>query len=82
VQRTAEDAVAGALDLAAQISALAPLSAHAHKAAMNRVSRAGMLTPEDLEVLEELETRAFLSADFQEGLAAFSEKRSPRFSGQ
>lgn len=79
VQRTAEDAVAGALDLAAQISALAPLSAHAHKAALNRVSRAGMLTPEDLEVLEELEARAFLSADFQVGLAAFSEKRSPRF---
>jgi len=79
VQRTADDAVTGALDLAAQISALAPLSARAHKLALNRVARAGALARDDLEVLEELEAQAFLSADFQEGLAAFSEKRSPRF---
>jgi enoyl-CoA hydratase/carnithine racemase len=81
VQRRADDAVAAAQALAHEIAVLAPLSVAGHKAMLNRVDDASSLCDEDLRLLAELELVAFQSADLQEGLAAFSEKREPRFTG-
>jgi len=81
VQRTADDAVAGAEALAEAVASLAPISAQAHKTMLGRVASSGALTEDDRTELAELEHRAFASEDLQEGLAAFSEKRPPRFVG-
>jgi len=81
VQRTADDAVAAASELAGELAGLAPLSARAHKAMLGRVATAGALSESDRAELAELEIAAFASDDLQEGLAAFSEKRPPNFVG-
>jgi len=80
VQRVADDALAGARELAGEVVGLAPLSARAHKAMLERIARNGSLSAEDRAELGDLELQAFESADLQEGLAAFSEKRAPNFS--
>jgi enoyl-CoA hydratase/carnithine racemase len=81
VQRRQADAVLGAQALAAEIAALAPLSVRGHKTVLNRVGASSTLSDDELGVLAELELAAFQSRDLQEGLAAFSEKRRPRFTG-
>lgn len=81
VQRRATDALGAARSLAEEIAALAPLSVQSHKQALNAVARATALDPAATEMLGNLEARAFASADLEEGLAAFSEKRAPRFRG-
>lgn len=81
VQRVEENAVEAAEQLASEVAALAPLSARAHKAMLERVATSGGLSPSDRERLSELELLAFSSEDLQEGLAAFSEKRPPDFAG-
>jgi enoyl-CoA hydratase len=82
VQRRALDAVAEARQLAEDVAQLAPLSVRSHKRALDLVAASGGLGADELAVLEELEAAAFASDDLQEGLAAFSEKRAPRFKGQ
>jgi enoyl-CoA hydratase len=82
VQRTAVNALEAARELAAELVGLAPLSARAHKAALERISRNGALSDRDRNELAELEHQAFESDDLQEGLAAFNEKRSPKFAGR
>jgi enoyl-CoA hydratase/carnithine racemase len=82
VQRRALDAVAEARRLAEDVAQLAPLSVRSHKRALDLVAASGGLGADELAVLEELEAAAFASDDLQEGLAAFSEKRAPRFKGQ
>lgn len=81
VQRAGDDALSLARALASEIAALAPLSASSHKAMLNRIAVTGALASEDRIDLATLEGIAFESDDLQEGLAAFSEKRSPQFRG-
>jgi len=71
---------AGGLDVAlawaGDIAELAPLTLAGHKLALNRVE----MGPDDAEV-EEARRRAWSSADMEEGITAFRERRPPRFRG-
>lgn len=65
-------APADAVAWAEQIAALAPLTIGGHKVGLNRA---------EPEVYDEAFTRAWGSRDLQEGMAAFRERRPPRFEG-
>jgi enoyl-CoA hydratase/carnithine racemase len=80
VQRRVPNALDAALELAAEIAQLAPLTVRGHKRALNLV--AGGVDQSAFDEMRELEERAFASRDLREGLAAFSEKRAPRFEGR
>ncbi len=82
VTRCVTDTRAEALMFASEIAALAPITVQGHKRAVNLVDAAGMLDAAAADEIRELEQRAFLSDDLQEGLAAFAEKRSPNFQGR
>jgi enoyl-CoA hydratase len=79
-QRVSDDALGTALEVAADIAKLAPLSVQGHKHALNLV--AATLDDRTVATIRSLEEAAFSSADLQEGLAAFGEKRAPRFEGR
>jgi enoyl-CoA hydratase/carnithine racemase len=80
VQRRVPNALDAALELAAEIAELAPLTVQGHKRALNLV--AGGVDDDALGEMRSLEERAFASRDLREGLAAFAEKRAPRFEGR
>jgi enoyl-CoA hydratase/carnithine racemase len=82
VQRRADDAYGAACALADEIAELAPLSVSGHKFALNMVAATLALSDEQMVELTQLEETAFRSRDLQEGIAAFAEKRSPRFEGR
>lgn len=68
--------LAEAMAWADDIAALAPLALAAHKLALNRLELA-LADPH----VEEARRRAWASADLAEGVAAFRERRPPRFEG-
>ena len=67
-------------DYALAIAEGAPLSLAAHKRAIRECSRSP--TARDLNALRADLARCYDSADYQEGIAAFLEKRKPKFQGQ
>ena len=77
VQRLGD--LSDALAWADEIAALAPLTIAGHKAALNRVEAGG---PDDDAAGADAFRRAWSSADLQEGLAAFRERRPPVFRGE
>jgi enoyl-CoA hydratase/carnithine racemase len=79
VQRRADDALQGARALATEIAALAPLSVAGHKRVLNLVAAARELASAARQEATSLESRAFGSDDLQAGLAAFADKRDPKF---
>jgi enoyl-CoA hydratase len=66
----------GALAWAAEIARLAPLTTAAHKLALEQTPARA-----DDPAVAEARRRAWSSADLQEGLAAFRERRPPDFHG-
>lgn len=69
-----DDAVGWAEDIAA----LAPLTVRGHKLALNQLTPFAADPPE----LAEAHRRAWSSSDLAEGMAAFRERRPPRFRGR
>jgi len=67
-------------ELAGTIATNAPLTVKAAKAAIREAQRDP--SKRDLDAVERLVEACFRSADYLEGLAAFAEKRPPRFQGQ
>jgi enoyl-CoA hydratase/carnithine racemase len=76
----ADDLPAHTLAVAETIAALPPLAL----AEIKRAAREGMALPlaEGLALEREAFVRVFSTADAREGLAAFLDKRSPRFTGE
>jgi enoyl-CoA hydratase len=81
VQYLDNDALNHALALAGEIAAYAPLTVQGHKRSLNLVAEAQWLGDDARAQIAELEAGAFASKDLQEGMAAFSEKRTPNFHG-
>ncbi|MGZ5337087.1 MAG: enoyl-CoA hydratase/isomerase family protein [Solirubrobacterales bacterium] len=73
---------AAAVELAAEIAANAPLSMRGNKRAIDTLAANPVLTPEQERELIELRESCFSSEDFREGIAAFAEKRKPRWQGR
>lgn len=82
VHRRADDARAAALAWAGELAALAPMTVTSHKQALVLLARAQGYDDGARAQVRDLEEAALRSRDLQEGLAAFGEKRTPRFEGQ
>jgi enoyl-CoA hydratase len=76
----AADLEATVADLAASITANAPLTVAAAKAALRQARRPR--DERDLAQVQELVEACFRSEDYREGQRAFAEKRPPRFTGR
>ncbi len=70
-----------AASIAAAISATSPLVNRILKEELRVLSNAHPLTPEAYERIQALRREAYDSHDYQEGIAAFKEKRLPVFRG-
>lgn len=72
---------ATATQLGLRIASLAPLAIRAIKGEMVALTDARSLTSDDFERLTSLRRAAWRSEDYQEGIRAFAERRTPRFRG-
>jgi methylmalonyl-CoA decarboxylase len=70
------------MKLAGTIAANAPLAVRAIKAEFRLLSRGHSIDAETAEQLQAVRRRVYDSADYEEGLRAFKEKRAPRFEGR
>jgi len=71
-----------AVSLARRIASMAPLAVAAIKAETTALTDARALTSDEFERLTSLRRRAWRSADYQEGIRSFLEKRPARFEGK
>lgn len=70
------------VELAAAIAANAPLSMRGNKHAIDLLNSSPVLTEQQEAGLIALRESCFSSEDFREGIAAFAEKRSPKWTGR
>ncbi len=77
-----EQMAIAAAELSTRISNLAPMAIEAIKAEISALSDARHLSSGEFEKLSNLRTRAWTSRDYQEGLAAFHERRPANFEGR
>ena len=73
---------AATAELVGQIVRNSPLVIGLLKEELHVLSSATALTPDGFERIQSLRRRIYDSADYQEGIRAFFEKRAPRFQGQ
>lgn len=78
----AEQLEAATAELAGQITRNSPLVIGLLKEELHVLSAATPLTPEGFERIQALRRRIYDSADYQEGIRSFFEKRPPRFNGK
>jgi enoyl-CoA hydratase len=73
---------ADAYAIADEIAASAPFTMQGHKRSLNLVAEAQWIDDAAQAEIAALEARAFGSEDLREGMAAFAEKRPPKFQGR
>ena len=69
-------------ELGRRIASLAPLAIRAIKGEMTALTNVRSLTSDDFERLTSLRRDAWQSEDYQEGITAFSQRRTPKFEGR
>jgi len=79
---TSEDLTRVSREVAQTIAGLAPLAIRAIKAEIASITSANAIGSDDWERLTSMRRAAWRSDDYREGLAAFEERRAPRFQGR
>ncbi len=69
------------MNIATSISQNSPLSIRVVKEQLNLLGKAKSITPDIMERINYLRSKAYSSSDYQEGKSAFLEKRKPIFKG-